>query len=166
MRAPIQHTQILYQYNNNNSHHHTTTTPLLLPLQIILKTPTRLNITVFDPSLAEAVSKALRDCGQSLNPLVEGNQILVGVPKPSRESRKLTVKNASSLAEKTKQDIRSVRKSGLDKLKKPTVKSHFSEDDIRVVVEVGVIVVIFYDSDYITYTHTIVILYFIITTTI
>jgi len=101
--------------------------------QISLKTPTKINISVFDPSLAPLVAACIRDCGQSLNPEVEGTSILVNIPKPSNDARKMLVKSASQASEKTKLEIRNVRKNIMDKIK--NLKGEFSDDDLKRISE-------------------------------
>ena len=68
--------------------------------QISVKSPTKISISVFDPALISNVANAIRDCGMSLNPTIEGNNIAVAVPKPSKETRDALVKTASRIAEK------------------------------------------------------------------
>jgi ribosome recycling factor len=68
--------------------------------QVSLKGPTKLSIAVYDPTLVSAVSSAIRDCGMSLNPTTEGNNVLVNIPKPSKETRDAVLKAASRVAEK------------------------------------------------------------------
>ena len=65
----------------------------------------------------------------SLSATVEGNTIVVNIPKPSLEVRENQVKVATKSADKTKIDIRAVRKDGMDELKK--IKSNIPEDDFR-----------------------------------
>jgi ribosome recycling factor len=97
--------------------------------QISLKSPTKLSIVAFDPELSGAIATAIREGGMNLNPMVEGNTIMVNIPKPSKESRDLLIKTASKYSEKTKQEIRQVRKDAMDEIKK--LKGSISEDDTR-----------------------------------
>lgn len=97
--------------------------------QVSVQAASKIVINVFDGSIASDVSKALRDCGLNLNPIVEGTTISVPIPKASKEMREDMVKVAKKAAEKTKQEIRHVRKNTLDKVK--DAKGSFSEDDIR-----------------------------------
>lgn len=97
--------------------------------QITLKTPTVLAIAVFDTALTSFVVTALKESGMNLNPVVEGSNVLINVPKPSKEQRELQVKLMAKVIEKSKQDIRQIRKDGLDSLKK--LKGKVSEDDTR-----------------------------------
>ena len=70
--------------------------------QITLRNQSTLAITLFDPSLISsavtAIIKGVVDL--NLNPVVEGNVILVSIPKASKESRDLLVKTATKAAEK------------------------------------------------------------------
>jgi ribosome recycling factor len=97
--------------------------------QITLKSPTKVSIVAFDPELAGSIATAIREGGMNLNPMVEGNTIMVNIPKPSKESRDLLIKTASKYSEKTKQEIRQIRKDAMDEIKK--LKGSISEDDSR-----------------------------------
>ncbi len=68
--------------------------------QITMKGPSKVSIAVYDPSMVKAVTDALKGSGLGVNPTVEGNEVLVNVPKPSKEARDLMIKAASKLAEK------------------------------------------------------------------
>ena len=70
--------------------------------QVSLKTSTSLSISVFDAALNPFVMTALRDAGMNLNPVQEGNTIIVSVPKPSKEAREVQVKLVSKMAEKVR----------------------------------------------------------------
>eukprot|EP01040_Poterioochromonas_malhamensis_P002345 gene2345-2491_t len=97
--------------------------------QVSLPTPTKLRIALFDPSISKSVVDALKNCGMGLNPQVEGTNITAVIPKPSKESRDLMLKNASKVAEKVKLDVRNFRKNAIDEFKK--LKNKVSDDDIK-----------------------------------
>lgn len=97
--------------------------------QLVMKTSTKLVISLFDPSVASLVVAALENCGLNLRPTVDGSNVVANIPRPSRESRELLISNASKVAEKCKIDIRNHRKKGLDEAKK--VKDGHSEDDYK-----------------------------------
>lgn len=97
--------------------------------QVIVKGPTKVSISVFDPTVVTFVAKAITDCGQNLNPVVEGNNVEIVIPKPSKEVRDGLIKTASKSCEKTKAEVRQIRKQGLDAIK--DLKSSVSEDDSR-----------------------------------
>lgn len=67
--------------------------------QITLKSASKVEIAVYDPSMVKAVRDAIKDSGLGVNPQVEGNLVLVNIPKPSKESRDSMVKAASKVAE-------------------------------------------------------------------
>ena len=70
--------------------------------QIAVKSSTKISIAVFDPALVANVANAIRDCGMSLNPTIEGNNVAVSIPKPSKETRDALVKTAGRIAEKVR----------------------------------------------------------------
>ena len=73
--------------------------------QLTVKSPTKMSISVFDPSLVSAVAEAIRECGMSLTPVIEGNSIVMSIPKPSKESKEALVKTAKMIADKVCHDI-------------------------------------------------------------
>lgn len=97
--------------------------------QITLQTASRLSIAVYDSEIVSKVSEAIRDCGMNLNPSTEGNNIIVNIPKASKESRDMLCKAAAKFSERSKLEVRSIRKDALDSLKK--IKADISEDDAR-----------------------------------
>lgn len=68
--------------------------------QLTMKSPTRLNIAVYDPVMVNEVAKAIRESGYGVNPTIEGNNLLINIPKPSKEARDLAQKALSKLVEK------------------------------------------------------------------
>jgi ribosome recycling factor len=96
--------------------------------QISMKGGTKINVSVFDPELASATASSIRS-DMGLNPSVEGSSITVTVNKPSKEAREALVKGINQTTEKAKNDIRQVRKTALDKLKK--LKKNASEDELK-----------------------------------
>lgn len=68
--------------------------------QVTMKTSSKVSIAVFDPTLVSKVSTGILECGLGLNPSVDGNTVVVDVPKPSKEARDSLVKAAQKIAEK------------------------------------------------------------------
>ncbi|RYH30054.1 ribosome-recycling factor [archaeon] len=68
--------------------------------QVLMKTSTKLVVSVYDPTLTTAVSDALKSAGFNLNPSIEGNNVNATIPRPSKEAREHMVANASKMAEK------------------------------------------------------------------
>ena len=68
--------------------------------QLTVKSPTKMSISVFDPSLVTSVSEAIRECGMGLTPIIEGNSVVMTIPKPSKEAKEALVKTAKAIADK------------------------------------------------------------------
>jgi hypothetical protein len=68
--------------------------------QLTMKTPTKLSISVFDPSIVKQVADAIKDSGLGLNPTVEAATVVVNIPKPSIEARETVVKLVNKMGEK------------------------------------------------------------------
>ena len=60
--------------------------------QITLKTPTKLQVSVFDSDISSHVATAIRECGLGLAPLVDGGSITLNIPKQSKEARESVIK--------------------------------------------------------------------------
>ena len=115
-------------FNNLNLQAYGSRTILSNVAQSVLRAPNKINISVFDPMLVQDVAKTIRDsAGGTINPVVQGANISVNVPKPSKEQRESTIKIAGKLTEKIKQDIRKNRKDALDDLKK--IEDNLPKDD-------------------------------------
>lgn len=65
-----------------------------------MKGPSKMSIAVYDPTLVSEIAKAIRDCGMSLSPVTDGNNVIISIPKPSKETKDLLVKAASKIADK------------------------------------------------------------------
>lgn len=68
--------------------------------QISIKGGNKLVVNVYDPALLQFVTNAIRDCGMSLTPAVEGGAVVVSIPKSSAESRAEMSKLAAKASEK------------------------------------------------------------------
>jgi ribosome recycling factor len=97
--------------------------------QITLKNPTEITCAVYDPELVNSINQNILNSGQGFLPSVQGSNVVVGIPKPSQESRKASVKSASAMAEKSKLEIRNIRKQGVDATKK--LKGKVADDDVK-----------------------------------
>ncbi|KAK2075607.1 hypothetical protein QBZ16_001715 [Prototheca wickerhamii] len=89
-----------------------------------VRDPQLLVFNAFDPSTSETIAKAIRDSPLGLNPRVEGQDILVPVPRPTAESLKAMKKVCKQEGEQAKASIRHQRKVAMDLAKKAA-----SEDD-------------------------------------
>lgn len=73
--------------------------------QVVLKSSTKLVISLFEPSTANAVADALKNSSFKINPTIEGSNLLATIPKPSKEARDVMVKSAGRIAEKVKKSL-------------------------------------------------------------
>lgn len=100
--------------------------------QVTVKSPTKIAISVYDPSVTQQVANAIRNhTKMGLNPSTEGNIVSITVPKPSKEFRDDMLKQASLTVEKVKSEVRAIRKDTLDAVKKNSKGTGVSEDAVR-----------------------------------
>ncbi|KAK9868932.1 hypothetical protein WJX84_000497 [Apatococcus fuscideae] len=83
-------------------------------------------VTAFDPGTIQSIAKAIAGSPLSLNPRVDGSEILVPVPRPDKDSLKGISKMIQGEVEKAKQSVRRLRKGAMDDCKALT-----SKDDKR-----------------------------------
>ena len=104
--------------------------PLATVAHVAVASPTLVRISCFDPQLAPAVAKAVADIeGLGLNPNVSGGDVVVPIPRPSKEQRSALAKAAGAAAEEAKKRARNHRRDAHDRLKKAS--GGVSEDDVR-----------------------------------
>jgi ribosome recycling factor len=104
--------------------------PLSTVAHVAVASPTLVRISCFDPQLAPAVAKAVADIeGLGLNPNVSGGDVVVPIPRPSKEQRGALAKAAGAAAEEAKKRARNHRRDAHDRLKKAS--GGVSEDDVR-----------------------------------
>jgi ribosome recycling factor len=106
-----------------------TPTPLNQVGSLSIPDPTLITIQPWEPSLVQAVEKAIRSAGLDLNPQNDGKLIRIPVPSLTEERRKNLVKNAHKHAEEGRVAIRNVRRDVNDHLKKLLKEHKVSEDD-------------------------------------
>jgi ribosome recycling factor len=93
-------------------------TPLKAVGQVVIASPTLAQITCFDPSVANDVSKAIQ-LALELNPQVdEGGMVKVPPPRVSMDVRQQTAKQLKKKAESCRQRVRQVRRKAMDVVKK------------------------------------------------
>ena len=75
------------------------------------------------------IASALANAGLDLNPIIEGNTVIVPIPKTTKETRENLVKIARQQAEKSKQRILKIRRDEISRLKKMKTDKDIGEDD-------------------------------------
>ncbi|KAG2179883.1 hypothetical protein INT43_003669 [Umbelopsis isabellina] len=104
--------------------------PLHHIAQITIKDPQTLLVILHEQEYLQPVEKAIREAGLNLNPISDGKNLKVPIPKPTKEHRDNMVKIANKAAEQAKVRIRSVRHDGMKDLKKD-LKVGVSSDEIK-----------------------------------
>jgi len=104
--------------------------PLHHITQITVKDPQTLLVILHEPDYLQPVEKAIREAGLNLNPISDGKNLKVPIPKPTKEHRDNMVKIANKAAEQARTRIRSVRQDGMKDLKKDQ-KAGLSEDEVK-----------------------------------
>lgn len=90
--------------------------------------PRMLTVQVWDRSAVSAVEKAIREAGLGLNPASDGQLIRVPLPPLTAERRAELAKLAARYAESARVAIRSVRRDGMETLKKLEKEGEISQD--------------------------------------
>jgi ribosome recycling factor len=101
--------------------------------QVGLQSERLVQISVFDPSLAPAVQRAIAASSDGdLNPVAEGALVKVPIPRATQESRAALVRTARERSEQAKQRIGRARRAGMDivKARKKTGEG-YGEDDLK-----------------------------------
>ena len=90
-----------------------------------------LTIQPWDVSTLHPIEKAILASDLGINPQNDGRIIRLVFPQPTEERRRELSKEVSKMAEDAKVAIRSIRRDGIDKLKKMEKASEITEDDLK-----------------------------------
>ena len=106
---------------------------MLLPqlANITVRDPQTLAVQLYDPSIGNAVVKAIQSAGLDLNPSLENKSVIVPVPKMTADGRQSVIKTAGTLGEQTKQSIRVTRQESMKKLKRYVQAVSMSKDEAK-----------------------------------
>lgn len=105
-----------------------TRTPLTGLAQVVVASSNRVVMSPYDPSVASNVRDAVRDAGMSFNPQIEEGEVIVPIPKVSKETRAMLSKQIGKMAEEHRQRVRNIRRSYQDYIKK-CKEAGFSKDE-------------------------------------
>lgn len=105
-----------------------TKTPLNQLANISSPEPRKISIKPYDTSLIKAIVSEINARNMGFTPIVNGDLIIINVPQPTEETRKLAVKNIKLTVEKTKSEVRDIRKKIQAKIK---ADDSISEDVIK-----------------------------------
>ena len=93
--------------------------------------PRQLKITPFDPTVIDAMNKAILAANIGVTPQTDGKVLRITVPELNEERRKEIVKVAKTQAEAQKVAMRNVRRDANDLVKKLEKDKKISEDDMK-----------------------------------
>lgn len=90
-----------------------------------------LTIQPWDASTLHPIEKAILASDIGINPQNDGRVIRLMFPQPTEERRRELVKDVKRMAEESRVAIRSIRRDGIDKIKKMEKASEITEDDLK-----------------------------------
>lgn len=93
--------------------------------------PRQIKITPFDPTVLDAMNKAILAANIGVTPQTDGKVLRITVPELNEERRREIVKVAKSQAEAQKVAMRNIRRDANDLAKKLEKDKKISEDDLR-----------------------------------
>ncbi len=91
--------------------------------------PRSLLVQPWDKGNTQAIIKAIRDAGQSLNPIEDSNIIRVPIPQLNEDRRKELIKLVHEKVENAKVSIRASRRDAMDIIDKDEKSGKISKDD-------------------------------------
>ncbi len=91
-----------------------------------------ISVQVWDKSMVASAEKAIRNAGLGLNPVVDGQTLLIPIPELNEERRAELTKVAGKYAEQTRIAIRNVRRDGMETIKRLEKDSEISQDEQKV----------------------------------
>ena len=91
-----------------------------------------LTIQPWDVSTLHPIEKAIQTSDLGINPQNDGRIIRLVFPQLTEERRKELGKDVKKLAEDSRIAVRSIRRDGIDKVKKMEKASEITEDDLKI----------------------------------
>ncbi|KAF6260617.1 ribosome recycling factor domain-containing protein [Scenedesmus sp. NREL 46B-D3] len=85
---------------------------------VTVRNPQLLVVSLYDAGLGAAVVKAIRNSPLSLNPTNEGSEVLVKLPRVTKDTIEKMIKLVAAEAEGAQQSIRRARQKGMEAIKK------------------------------------------------
>lgn len=108
-----------------------TPTPLNQVGTLGVPEPSLITVQPWDPSLLQAIEKAIRSSDLGLNPVNDGKILRVPIPPLTEERRKELVKHLHRVLEDHRTAVRNIRRDANEALKKLMKDKAISEDDER-----------------------------------
>lgn len=108
-----------------------TETPLNQVATLSVPEPSLIVAQPWDPSVIEAIEKAIQKADLGLNPANDGKIVRIPIPPLTEERRKQLAKKVSQIGEDGKTALRQARRDGNEKLKALEKAKQVSQDDER-----------------------------------
>jgi len=112
-----------------------TLTPLMHLANINVADPKTLTIQTWDKSLLKNVEKALQQAELGVNPIIQGDIILINIPAMTEETRRETVKKLYQHLEEAKVTLKGQREKAKEQFIQMEKDKEMSEDDKFKVLE-------------------------------
>ena len=93
--------------------------------------PRLIVIQPFDGSTTKAIENAIKESKLGINPATEGKIIRLPIPPLTEERRRDLVKSIKQMAEEARVRIRTVRRDGMEAMKKGQKEGAITEDDLE-----------------------------------
>ncbi len=106
-------------------------TPMQQLANITVPEARTLMIAPWEPSLVQAIEKAILNSDLGLTPNNDGKNIILNFPELTEERRKEIVKDIKKKGENAKVAIRNVRRDANDAIKKMEKAGDISEDELK-----------------------------------
>jgi len=104
-------------------------TPINQVATVGVPDPTLLTVSPWDPSLLEALDKAIRAADLGLNPLNDGKTLKIPSPPLDEERRKEMAKKIGKMLEEEKAALRIMRRESKEGIEKAEKDKAIAEDD-------------------------------------
>jgi ribosome recycling factor len=109
--------------------------PLNQVASLSIPEPTVIVAQPFDPSLTQAIERAIQKSNLGLNPASDGKVIRIPIPSLTEERRKELSRLVHKYAEEGRNAVRQVRRDANERLKKLLKDHKISEDEERRALE-------------------------------
>ncbi len=91
--------------------------------------PTLISVQPWDPTLLEALDKAIRSADLGYNPINDGKVLKIPIPPLDEERRKELAKRIAKMAEEEKAALRVMRRESKEMIEKLEKEKKITEDD-------------------------------------
>lgn len=104
-------------------------TPINQMATLGIPDPTLITIQPWDPSLLEAIDKAIRSADLGLNPINDGKMLKIPIPPLDEERRQEMAKRIKKMLEDEKTVLRNMRRESKEMIEEFEKEKEITEDD-------------------------------------